>query len=285
MAKAPQWLPHPGGRKRRGLDVKDGVLQWAACNQGDVRRESIFVNQSGLDFKSSDLGIVTASYGIKPEQGAWPVNIDTKGTGYATVTATGGDGSSAVLEVNSYEPITLSVKFKNVRTDAWTSTFGASKAVRLIKNANYIYSYQGNIHFSMKGDLTEEYIPGLGAIVPTNDITKWGKYRDCAADVTVFFVKENDALGVNWKDLIMMEDSQPYPYDEMTFAHELGHRMGLPHPSPPLSFNLMNQTAVGDRHRLKIFLTRKQIETIRDPSKWKHLNLADLFECLVHELL
>lgn len=284
MAKAPQWLPHPSGTKRRGLDVQDGVLCWAACNKGDVRRESIFVNQPGLEFTSSDLGIVTAAYGLKPEQGAWPVNISTKGSGFATVTATGGDGSSAVLELNSYEPITLSVKFKNVRSDSWVSTFGASKAVRLIKNANYIYSFQGNINFTMKGDLEEQTIAGLPAVVTTGEIVNWGPYRDCSANTTVFFVPENDKLGVSWKDLIMMEDSQPHPYDEMTFAHELGHRLGLPHPNPSLSFNLMNQTAVGDRHRLKIFLTRKQIERIRDPANWKDLSLAETFACMVRQM-
>ena len=30
----------------------------------------------------------------------------------------------------------------------------------------------------------------------------------------------------------------------------------------------MNQTAVGDRHRMKIFLTRTQIETITTRSNW-----------------
>jgi hypothetical protein len=286
MSSTPKWLPHAGGIKRRGLDIgADGTIQWAACNNGDIRKTSVFLNQPGCTLAAAPANVVKVEYGKKPIEGRHPVEISSLMAGKAEVSATTKDGKVAKLALEVYPAVNLTIAFKAVRTDGWKSTFSANKALRLMKNVNYIYSYQGNLRFSMLGSVTEQYIPALPAVVPTDDIVKWDDYRDCSADITVFFVRNNDALGVSWKDLIMMEDTQPPPYDEMTFAHECGHRVGLPHPDPPLKSNLMNQTSVGDRHRMRIYLTRNQIERITNRSNWNRTSLKDAVVCVVKNLI
>jgi hypothetical protein len=286
MARDPLWIPHPGGIRRRGLDVQNSVLRWAACNQGDTRKESIYLNDSGFTIASSNTAVATAAYGPKvPGVNAHPVHVTSVGPGKATLTATAANGKTAQLEVTVFAPTPLSISFKAVKSDNWTSTLTETKVQRLLKNLNYIYSYQGNFTFSMPRALGQVTIPGLPNIVPNDDIRNWGFYRDCSADMTVFYVKENDVLGVNFRDLIMMEDIQRVPFDEMTLAHEVGHRLGLRHPNPVLPSNLMNQTSVGDRHRMKIFLTRTQIETITNKANWKQTTNFDTAVCAVKTVL
>jgi hypothetical protein len=284
MAKQPVWLPHPNGIRRRGLDIQNGVLTWAACNQGDTRRESIYLNDYGLTLASSDPAVVTAAYGPKSGHRPYPVHVVARAPGKATLTATGKDGKSADLEIAVYGQTNLSISFKAVRTENWSSNLSAAKAVRLVKNLNYIYSYQGNFYFTMKGAPAHVDIPGLPDVVDNDDIDQWGWYRDCGADITVFFVKENDVLGTSWRDLIMMEDVQAPPHDEMTLAHEVGHRLGLRHPDPPLPSNLMNQTKVGDRHRMRIYLTRQQIERITNRANWKQMKSLEKTVCAIKSL-
>jgi hypothetical protein len=270
MSTSPTWLPHPGGTNRRGLDVHHGVLRWAACNKDDTRKESIFVNQSGLRLTSSGLETVTAEYGPKPRHGPFPVHVTAKKAGKATLTATAEDGKTAALEVEVFAPITLRVKFKAVRSGKRRSHLSATKAGRLLKNLNYIYSYQGNLRFETQGAPEYEDIPGLHSEVDVDEVQKWDGYRDEGADITVFFVHKakRPDLAETWYDLILMDDPWPAPKDEMTLAHEVGHRLGLDHPEPPLPGNLMNQTKVGDRNRMHIFLTRQQIEFVTKKSNW-----------------
>jgi hypothetical protein len=286
MSADPRWLPHPSGKFRRGLEVDHGTLTWAALNQGDTRTKSIFINRKDLTLATSDAKVVTAEYG-KPVSSYGPhvVHVASPGVGKATLTALAPDGRTATLEVESLRATGVLVRFFAVESDSWKSKLSAAKIDRLMKNLNYIYSYQGNFVFKLAGPMQTLKIAGLPAVVDVNDIMKWGQYRDCGADATVFFVPENSVLGANWRDLIIMEDSQKIPFDEMTLAHEMGHRFGLDHPDPPLPVNLMNQTAVGDRHRMKIFLTRAQIESITVKSNWNQLTFWDEAACVVESLL
>jgi hypothetical protein len=276
MSTPPTWLPHPGGKKpfginRRGLDVdENGVLRWAACNKGDTRKESIFLNHAGLELVSSGPGMVTAEYGKHTGHGPYPVHVIAKSPGKATLSAADDDGKTAALEVHVFPALHLRVNFKAVRSGKRKSHLSASKASRLLKNLNYIYSYQGNLHFEMQGAPEYVDIPDLPAEVDVDTVKEWEDYEDDGADITVFFVHKckRPDLAATWEDRIILDDPWPPPKDEMTFAHEVGHRLGLDHPDPPLPGNLMNQTKVGDRNRLHIFLSREQIEFITKKSNW-----------------
>jgi len=271
MAKPLAFYPHPSGKKIRGLDIDDsGALAWAACRTKDTRSESIFLpGPADAVLRSDDTGVVQVSYGKYPIQGFYPVHVKSVGPGQTYIEATRGD-NYCFMYVTVFAPLTMQLAFKRIETEKWKSNLTVGKMQRLVENLNYIYSYQGNINFVAIGTPQKITIPGLPNVIDTDDIDNWTPHRDSGADTTIFFVKENDALAVNWSDLVIMEDSQTRPWDEMTCAHELGHRMGLRHPDPPLSFNLMNQTAVGDRNRMKIYLTQTQIETVTDKTKWKH---------------
>jgi hypothetical protein len=282
----PRWLPHAGTTFRRGVNVDaTGTLTWAACNLGDTRRESIFLNRAALTLDSSDKKVATLDYGPKTSSLHHPVHVVAKGTGPASLTATDAAGNTATLDVQVFPRTDVLVRFKRVKSDTWSGTLTATKVDRLMKNLNYIYSYQGNFHFALAGPIQDETIAGLSAIVERTLVDGWGDRRDCGAQVTVFFVHESNKLGHTERDLILMEDVQAAPFDEMTLAHEMGHFFGLLHPNPVLPFNLMNQTAVGDRHRMKIFLTRKQIETITDKSKWNRPELIERLSCMVELIL
>ena len=119
------------------------------------------------------------------------------------------------------------VRFKRVKSDSWASTLSATKVGRLMKNLNYIYSYQGNFHFALAGPIQDETIGGLPATVECLKVGDWGDHRDCGAKVNVFFVRRSNKLGHTERDLILMEDVQAAPFDEMTLAHEMGHFFGL----------------------------------------------------------
>lgn len=271
---APEWgfYPNPSGKKVRGLDIQDGTISWAACRTNDTRKESIFLpGPADATLDVEDSSVVEVSYGKLPVQGFYPIHVKSVGPGTSYIEAYRGETDYTWMYVTVFPKLTMQLSFKRVETEAWKSNLTIGKMQRLVENLNYIYSYQGNIAFTAIGTPKKVTIPGLANVVSTDIVDTWTEYRDIGADATIFFVKETDALAVNWSDLIIMEDSQNKPWDEMTCAHELGHRMNLRHPAPALSFNLMNQTGVGDRDRMKIYLNRTQIETVTNKSNWKQV--------------
>lgn len=282
MATPWAFYPNPSGKKLRGLEITAGTLTWAACRTNDTRTESIFLpGPANAELDVEDSGVVEVKYGKTSAQGFVNLEVKSVGPGTSYIEAWRGDTDYCWMYVTVFPKITTSIAFKRVETEAWKSNLTNGKMQRLIENLNYIYSYQGNLAFTALGTPQKVTIPGLPAVFDTDDIVDWSPHRDCGADTTLFFVKETDALAVSWSDLIIMEDSQVKPWDEMTCAHELGHRFGLPHPEPALSFNLMNQTAVGDRNRMKIYLNRSQIETITNKSNWnqKHNKAGESDVC------
>jgi hypothetical protein len=272
MATAWAFYPHPSGTKTRGLALNAGTISWAACRTNDTRSVSIYLpGPPNATLDVEDPGVVEVSYGKTSVQGFYPVNVKSVGPGTSYIEAYRGDTDYTWMYVTVYPKLAMHLSFKRVETEKWKSNLTIGKMQRLVENLNYIYSYQGNISFTAIGTPKKVTIPGLDNVISTDIVSTWTPYRDSGADSTVFFVKETDALAVNWSDLVIMEDSQTRPWDEMTCAHELGHRMNLRHPAPSISFNLMNQTSVGDRDRMKIFLTRTQIETVTTKSNWKQI--------------
>src|SRR5512135_958279 len=88
MATQPKWLPRRDGKQRRGLEVEpDGRLSWAAVNKGTTRTTSIWINQPGLKFQSSNTAVVEAKYGSNSVSGAYAVSLEGLHQGEATVTA------------------------------------------------------------------------------------------------------------------------------------------------------------------------------------------------------
>lgn len=268
----PFWAfyPHPGGAKRRGLEVNtNGAVTWAACNTTETRTQTIWLpGPADATFKSGNEAVVTAAYGTQAVGGFRNVVVTSKGAGKTFLTASRSGGVPAYLAVDVFRPLEMLVRFVAIDTERWRSNLTAGKVQRLLEAVNLIYRYQGNVRFTPVGEMRRTTLTGLAREVDVDDMFDHTAVRDCGAQTTIYFVRRNDALAGHIRDLIMMEDVQAAPWDEMTLAHELGHRMGLDHPDPPLPSNLMNKTSVGDRHRYKIYLTMAQIRTITDVSKW-----------------
>ena len=141
--------------------------------------------------------------------------------------------------------------------------------------ANAIYSWQGNLNFRAIGELKSIKKKIVGAQEPEDSKDDVAP----AAHVTLFFVDNYGGSGAgawarSWKKLLLMEASISKKVFDLVFSHEVGHFLGMSHPTGTPYKNLMNQTrkakTYGGRDRYGSNLTQSQIEKIVDPCNWKN---------------
>jgi hypothetical protein len=278
MAKTYQWLPRKNNTGRRGLEVTtSGTLEWAFVPMGKKRETTVFLNQkvARKDIeKSSDIVDVVpsrTSFG-----GLYPVVIKAKAIGDTTLTVGG-----ARLKIAVHPRRTVKVAFRNVLNDPagtasdWKTKFTDKDVLRMLGVANAIYSWQGNLRFEPVGAVQAVKSEIVGAQEPED----FKDHVDPKAHVTTFFVDDYGGSGPgawarSWKKLILLEAGIKKNVFDLVFCHEMGHFLGLPHPTGTPYKNLMNQTSkaatYGGRHRYGSNLIRSQIETIVQPCKWKN---------------
>lgn len=173
-----------------------------------------------------------------------------------------------MLHVQVGRPRYLFISFRPVRSDDWAVEPDKSRMQRILNRLNRVYRNQGNIRFREVGSQPVT-VAGLPDKVMKSDMGKFKTKVSGSADVTMFFVPDFEVFGTSWKKMIFIDSgtTQKGGRDTKIVCHEVGHYMGLPHPTVAVPNNMMNKGNNNQPHWVS--LNGTQIGKISNWLNWK----------------
>jgi len=302
MSESATWrlLPKEGKPYVHGVDEKDKRVTWVAMTAG-FRRWAVGIDANGLTFESSNNKVVECKYDTdrKPQGGVYPVLLDSKDVGSATVTAHNGNSAVASFDVSSFRQREVRIVARNVllpgagKERRHHGTYAKNHAA-LTPLLDRIFISQGGLTFkSTQGadvELSSFVVieprkgegPRIDARNEASIQSVFKPYADAHADFTVFFCSAlygaPCAAGLAAGAIILIDElwkpqvkTDLPTYFSHVLAHELVHAMGhtirkFKRNHSKLRENLMYYSTEGGTK-----LYHEQVELIASRKNWYRL--------------
>ncbi len=296
MSQTATWRVLRGGKPYvNGVNQKDDRVTWIAMT-GGFRRWAVGIDAPRLDFESSNEKVVECQYDQdrKPVGGIYPVLLDSKEAGSATVTALKGKSAVASLDVTAFRQREVRIVARDVvlpgKGSQHRGTYAKHHAA-LTPLLDRIFISQGGFTFkSTRAPDVElssfsviEPQKGVGPRVNARSVEDieavFKPVVDRHADFTVFFCSAlfgaPCAAGLAAGGIILIDElwkpgvkTDLPTYFAHVLAHELVHAMGhteqrFKRAHSDLKENLMYYSTAGGTK-----LYRKQIELIAEKRNW-----------------